>query len=213
MKKIFLVFILISFSLLIMGYQSLQYNKGNAMDENQTKQATATFAGGCFWCMESDFEKIDGVIRATSGYTGGKTEHPTYEEVSSGNTGHVESVQVVYDTDKVSYNQLLEIFWKHIDPTDTGGQFSDRGSQYRTVIFYHNDEQKTLATASKTKLSDSGNFKDPIVTEIEPAANFYNAEGYHQDYYRKNPLRYKFYRTNSGRDQFISVHWDGETEP
>ncbi len=167
----------------------------------------ATFAGGCFWCTESDFEKVPGVLDAISGYAGGTTTNPTYKEVSAGIGGHVESIQVHYDATQVTYDELLDIFWKHVDPTDSGGQFVDRGSQYRTVIFYDDLEQKKAAEASQKKLSESGRFDKPIVTEIIELKNFYPAEEYHQDYYKKNPLRYKYYRHNSGRDQFIKKVW------
>lgn len=171
------------------------------------KTETATFAGGCFWCTESDFEKLPGVVKVVSGYTGGKKENPTYEEVSSGKTGHVEAIQVYYDPAKVTYEELLIWFWRHIDPTDAGGQFVDRGSQYRSVIFYHNEEQKRLAEKSKEELNKSGRFGKPIVTEIIPFTKFYAAEDYHQDYYKKNTLRYKYYRYASGRDQFLHKVW------
>ncbi len=165
--------------------------------------ATATFAGGCFWCVEADFEKLEGVVKVISGYTGGQVENPTYEQVSAGKTGHVEAIQVIYDPKKVSYKDVLDYFWRHVDPTDPGGQFVDRGYQYRTAIFYHDEEQKRLAEASKRELEQSGRFAKPIVTEIIPFATFYDAEDYHQDYYKKNPLRYKYYRFASGRDQFL----------
>jgi peptide methionine sulfoxide reductase msrA/msrB len=170
----------------------------------------ATFAGGCFWCVESDFEKLSGVVKVISGYTGGNKENPSYEEVSSGTTGHVEAVQVYYDPSKLTYTELLDYFWRHVDPTDGGGQFVDRGSQYRSVVFYHDEEQKKLAEKSKEDLSKSGKFNNPIVTEIIKFTKFYEAEEYHQDYYRKNPLRYKFYRYNSGRDQFLAKVWGKE---
>ena len=168
---------------------------------------TATFAGGCFWCIESDFEKYDGVIEAVSGYTGGHKGDPSYEDVASGLSGHFEAVQVRFDPTVISYARLLDIFWKHVDPTDTGGQFVDRGSQYRTAIFFHNEEQKALAEASLQALSRSGRFNKPIATKIVPMGKFYTAETGHQKYYKKNPLRYKFYRVNSGRDQFLSKVW------
>jgi peptide methionine sulfoxide reductase msrA/msrB len=168
---------------------------------------TAVFAGGCFWCTESDFEKVPGVIDAISGYTGGTVANPTYEQVSSGVTGHVESVKVIYDPTKVSYQQLLDVFWHHVDPTDAGGQFVDRGSQYRSVIFYANDQERMQAEASKQALAQSNHFKDPIVTEILPLGEFYKAEDYHQNYYKRNPIRYKYYRYNSGRDQFLKKAW------
>ena len=188
--------------------------KGVKMDTGKEEMnlLKATFAGGCFWCVEADFEKLPGVAKVISGYTGGNKENPTYEEVSSGTTGHVEAVQVYYDPSKVTYEGLLDYFWKHIDPTDPEGQFVDRGSQYRSVIFYHDEEQKRLAEKSKEELSKSGRFNKPIVTEILKFTKFYEAEEYHQDYYKKNPLRYKFYRYNSGRDQFLKKVWGKEME-
>ncbi len=181
-----------------------------SFDAEAKKLETAIFAGGCFWCMEAPFEKVEGVKEVISGYTGGPRKNPTYEEVSSGVTGHVEAVQIIYDPDKITYIQLLDIFWRQIDPTDSGGQFVDRGPQYRSVIFFLSEEQKRLAGASKQGLSKSGRFSKPIVTEVLPAAEFYRAEEYHQDYYRKNPVRYKFYRFNSGRDQFLKKVWGKE---
>ncbi|MGE5892914.1 MAG: peptide-methionine (S)-S-oxide reductase MsrA [bacterium] len=180
----------------------------------ETKLENATFAGGCFWCMETPFEKLDGVKEVISGYTGGHKEKPTYEEVSAGATGHVEAVQVLYDPAIVSYAKLLDVFWRQIDPTDPAGQFVDRGSQYRSVIFYHNAEQKKLAEKSKEDLQKSDRFQKPIVTEILPASAFYRAEDYHQDYYKKSPIRYKFYRFNSGRDQYLKKVWgNGKDSP
>jgi peptide-methionine (S)-S-oxide reductase len=169
--------------------------------------AKATFAGGCFWCMEPPFDRIAGVVSTTSGYIGGRTRNPTYAHVSSGGTGHAEAVEVVYDPQQVSYERLLEIFWHNVDPLDAGGQFCDRGSQYRTGIFFHDDEQKRLAEASKAKLQASGRFDRPIVTEVVAATTFYPAEEYHQDYYTKNPVRYKFYRYNCGRDRRLEQLW------
>lgn len=171
------------------------------------KTAEAVFAGGCFWCTESDFEKVDGVIEVISGYTGGQVPNPTYHQVSEGGTGHVEAVKVIYDPSKITYELLLQEFWRHVDPTDTGGQFVDRGSQYRSVIFYANDQDRQLAEASKRELEASGRFDKPIVTDILPLGPFYPAEDYHQDYYKKNPLRYRFYRNGSGRDQFLDKVW------
>ncbi|MEK8024084.1 MAG: peptide-methionine (S)-S-oxide reductase MsrA [Candidatus Hydrogenedentota bacterium] len=170
---------------------------------------TAVFAGGCFWCTESDFEKRDGVVQAISGYTGGDERNPTYEQVSSGTTGHYEAVQVVYDPKKVSYRQLLDHFWRHVDPTDAGGQFVDRGRQYRSGIFYENEEQRKLAMESREALGKSGVFSRPIVTEILPLKKFYPAEDYHQDYYKTNPIRYTMYRSGSGREPFIEKTWSG----
>jgi peptide methionine sulfoxide reductase msrA/msrB len=167
----------------------------------------ATFAGGCFWCLEADFEKVPGVEKAISGYTGGHTKNPSYKEVSTGTTGHAEAVQVYYDPSKITYQELLEFFWRHIDPTDPGGQFADRGSQYRTAIFYHDEEQRRLAEESKQALSMSGRFDKPIVTEIVPFTKFYEAEDYHQDYYQKQSSGYRLYRSGSGRDRFLGETW------
>jgi peptide-methionine (S)-S-oxide reductase len=168
---------------------------------------TATFAGGCFWCMEPPFDELEGVISTTSGYTGGQTKNPSYEEVSSGVTGHTEAVQVTFDPTKISYARLLEVFWRNIDPFTPNAQFCDHGSQYRTGIFYHGEEQKRLIEASKKALEQSGRLTRPIVTEIVPAGEFYQAEDYHQDYYQKNPLRYKYYRYACGRDQVLEQIW------
>lgn len=173
-------------------------------------QQVATFAGGCFWCMEHPFDDLDGVIATTSGYTGGHVDNPTYDQVTSGDTGHAEAVQVVFDPERISYERLLEVFWRQINPTQKNRQFCDVGSQYRTAIFYHDDEQKRQAEASKERMDREGPFDGPIVTEIEPAATFYPAEEYHQDYYRKNPLRYSFYRASCGRDQYLESVWGSE---
>ena len=169
--------------------------------------AKATFAGGCFWCMEPPFDKLDGVISTTSGYTGGTKVNPTYQEVSAGTTGHAESVQVVYDPKKVSYEKLLDVFWHNVDPTQKDAQFCDHGTQYRTAIYVHDAEQKRLAEASKAALDKSKPFKGAIVTEITQATTFYPAEDYHQDYYLKNPVRYKYYRTGCGRDSQLNDVW------
>lgn len=179
-----------------------------ARGEAKAKTELATFAGGCFWCMEPAFEALAGILSVQVGYTGGTTPHPTYEEVSSGATGHVEAVQIVYDPAKVHYAQLLDIFWENIDPTQADGQFADRGSQYRTVIFYHSEEQQRLAEASKAALAQSGKFQRPIVTAIEPALPFYPAEDYHQGYAKKNPLRYRLYKAGSGREGFLKKTWN-----
>ena len=200
-------------SVLALGCQGTETNAiegKNPMTKASANTKVATFAGGCFWCTESDFEKVPGVLKVISGYTGGRKENPTYEEVSSGRTGHLEAVQVHYDPEKVTYELLLEVFWRHIDPTDAGGQFVDRGSQYRSAVFYHDEEQKRLAEASREALARSGKFTRPIATEILPLGRFYEAEDYHQDYYRKSPLRYQFYRSNSGRDQFLKKTWGDE---
>lgn len=169
--------------------------------------AKATFAGGCFWCMEEAFESVAGVISATSGYMGGKTKNPTYEQVSSGRTGHAEVVQIEYDPKRVSYEKLLHAFWRNIDPTQSDGQFCDHGSQYRSVIFYYDEEQKRLAEASRAALVKSKPFKGAIVTDITKAGEFYPAEDYHQDYYKKNPVRYKFYKTGCGRAARLKELW------
>ena len=172
-----------------------------------TATAKATFAGGCFWCMEPPYDKLPGVISTISGYMGGKTRNPTYEQVTSGTTGHTEVVQVEYDPAKVSYAQLLEVFWRNIDPTQANGQFCDQGSQYRTAVFYHDAEQQKLAAASKASLEKNKPFKGTIVTEVTAAGEFYRAEEYHQDFYKKNPARYKFYRSGCGRDARLQQLW------
>ena len=171
---------------------------------NKDGLAVATFSGGCFWCVESDLEKLDGVKEVISGYAGGKTPNPTYQN----HADHREAVQVFYDPEETSYQDLLNKFWKSIDPTDEGGQFYDRGHSYTTAIFYHDTEQKALATKSKQALEQSKRFDYPIVTPVIPYTNFTDAEDYHQDYYLKNPTRYKFYRTGSGRDRFIDKYWN-----
>ena len=167
----------------------------------------ATFAGGCFWCMQPPFRMVTGVTDSVAGYAGGTKENPTYEEVSSGTTGYLEAVQVTYDPGIVSYEQLLDVFWQQIDPTDSEGQFADKGSQYHTAIFYHNEEQKRIAEASKKKLNDSGKFNKPVATEIRPYTTFYPAEQYHQDYAEKKPEEYKRYKKFSGREAFIEKFW------
>ncbi|MEN6328013.1 MAG: peptide-methionine (S)-S-oxide reductase MsrA [Syntrophomonas sp.] len=170
---------------------------------------TATFAGGCFWCMIGPFEKVRGIKKIQSGYTGGSKENPSYKEVCTGTTGHYEAVQIVYDSEQVEYEHLLDIFWRQIDPTDAGGQFHDRGESYRTAIFYHNDEQRRKAEDSKKALESSGIFDGPIMTVILPAATFYPAEEYHQNYHIKNPVHYALYRAGSGRKAFInSMNWE-----
>ncbi len=173
---------------------------------NQTS-AIAVFAGGCFWCMEPPFDKLEGVISTTSGYTGGHTENPTYKKVSSNATGHYEALQVTYDPSKVDYTTLLNVFWHNIDPLDANGQFCDKGKSYRTAIFYSNDEQMKLALASKKELAESNLFTEGIATVIEEAKTFYPAEDYHQNYYQKNPLKYKYYRFSCGRDKRLEALW------
>src|SRR5262245_9420328 len=174
---------------------------------DQPALAKATFAGGCFWCMEPPFEALDGVVSVTAGYTGGSKLNPTYEEVSAGGTGHAESIEVAYDPAKISYEKLLDVFWHNVDPTDAKGQFCDHGHQYRTAIFYHDDTQKRLAEASRQAIASSLKVPGPIVTEIVAAGQFWPAEEYHQDYYKKNPIRYRFYRYNCGRDKRLEEVW------
>jgi peptide methionine sulfoxide reductase msrA/msrB len=171
------------------------------------KHEKATFAGGCFWCMVHPFDRMDGVIKVVSGYTGGDKKNPTYEEVSSGTTGHIEAVEITYDPDKITYKDLLDVFWRQIDPTDGGGQFADRGSQYETAIFYHNERQKAIAEASKAEVELSGKFTLPVETRVIKAGEFYRAEEYHQDYYKKQPARYGLYRMGSGRAGYIDRVW------
>jgi peptide-methionine (S)-S-oxide reductase len=175
-------------------------------EEVKVKTEKAIFAGGCFWCMEPPFDKLKGVIATDSGYTGGSKKDPTYEEVSAGGTGHAEALEITYDPAQASYQQLLDTFWRNIDPTVADRQFCDQGNQYRSAIFYANEEQKKLAEASKKKLLDSGKFKN-IYTEIVPASTFYKAEEYHQNYYQKNPVRYKYYRYSCGRDDTLKRIW------
>jgi peptide methionine sulfoxide reductase msrA/msrB len=212
MKTIVILGMSILIGIVLFGFQHTKNQRqaeAMEMDKKYDEKnlPSATFAGGCFWCTESDFEKVDGVVEVVSGYTGGDEENPTYAQVSSGATGHYEAVQVYYDPLKVSYAGLLEVFWRHVNPTDAGGQFVDRGPQYRSAIFYHDEEQKALAEKSKADMDKSGAFKTPLVTPIVALKKFYAAEKYHQDYYKENPIRYKFYRSGSGRDQFLESIW------
>ncbi|WP_093337860.1 peptide-methionine (S)-S-oxide reductase MsrA [Salibacterium halotolerans] len=167
----------------------------------------ATFAGGCFWCMVKPFDQMEGIHGITSGYTGGHTENPAYEDVKTGETGHREAVQILFDPEVFPYEKLLSLYWPQVDPTDDGGQFHDRGPQYRTAVFYHNDTQRQLAEKTRQEIADSGRFKEPIVTEIVPASTFYPAEAYHQDFYKKQEKAYLEDRQKSGRDEFIEKHW------
>lgn len=173
-------------------------------DKNHVK---ATFAGGCFWCMQPPYDDLPGVISTTVGYTGGTKENPTYEEVTSGKTGHLESVEIIFDSTKIGYAQLLQVFWRNIDPTDSAGQFVDQGSQYRTAIFYHDEKQKELALKSKQALESSGKFDKPIASMITAAGVFYPAEDYHQQFYKNHPLRYNGYKAASGRSGFLKEKW------
>jgi peptide-methionine (S)-S-oxide reductase len=179
----------------------------------EPKVAVATFAGGCFWCVEEAFEKVTGVISAVSGYTGGSVANPTYEQVTYESTGHFEAVRVTYDPAKISYEQLVDWFWRNIDPTQSDGQFCDHGPSYRSAIFVHDDGQRTVAEATKQALQSSGRFKQPVVTEILAAGPFYEAESYHQDYYKKNPSRYRFYKFSCGRARRLEVLWGKPTPP
>ena len=213
-----------TFRVLIAAAASLVIGIATAGVSAQTKQETpsaavrppataiATFAGGCFWCTEADFDKVDGVISTTSGYIGGKTANPTYDSVSAGATGYAEAVEVVFDPSKVTYSKLLEYYWRTIDPTTKDRQFCDSGSQYRTAIFTHDEQQRALAEASKKALSNNKPFREPIVTEIVDATRFYPAEDYHQNYHTKNPVRYKFYRANCGRDARLKQLWGPQAQ-
>jgi peptide methionine sulfoxide reductase msrA/msrB len=206
--KIAGVFITITL-LAILGLSLYSQGKSQAVQDDPEGRK-ATFAGGCFWCMEHPFEALDGVISATSGYTGGSTKNPNYKNHAAG--GHLEAVEIMYDPGKVSYEELLNVFWRQIDPTDPGGQFVDRGKSYSTAIFYHEEEQKRLAEKSLEALAAKNLYGKPIVTPILPASAFYRAEEYHQDYYKKSSLRYKFYRSRSGRDQFLEKIWAKESK-
>ena len=179
-------------------------------EKNQNHLEKATFAGGCFWCLEPPFDKLKGVIATTPGYTGGSAAEATYEEVSTGRTGHAESVEILFNPQEISYQELLDVFWRNIDPTTVDRQFSDIGSQYRTAVFYHSEGQKKLAERSKQDLEASGKYAGPIVTEVTEAGAFYPAEDYHHDYYKKNPLPYKFYKSASGREQYLKKTWAEE---
>ena len=199
-------------SIIYMWHQNRKsnHNERTIKNSDYSKYAVATFAGGCFWCSEGDFEKTDGVVEVISGYTGGETKNPSYKEVSGGKTGHREAVQIFYNPSEVTYEQLLEVFWRHADPTDAGGQFGDRGEQYTTAIYYHDDEQKKAAEKSKKLLQNSQKFNKEIVTPIIKFKEFFVAEDYHQNYYKKNSKSYKFYRGRSGRDDYIKKVW-GDT--
>ena len=189
---------------------ALAFGVSPSQAEEQKGHKTAIFAGGCFWCVESDFDKVPGVVTTISGYIGGTSKDPTYKQVTAGGTGHIEAVKITYDPKKVTYSRLLDIFWRSVDPTDAGGQFCDRGESYQTTVFAVDDEQKRTAEASKAALQKSGKLENPIVTPIRPAGMFYAAEDYHQDYYKKNPVRYRFYRFGCGRDARVRALWGDE---
>lgn len=202
-------FIKYTFPILILSMIELSLSATNDESTKIDNQqpVVATFAGGCFWCMEAPFDALDGVISTTSGYIGGHTKNPTYKQISSGKTGHTEAIQIVYDPARVSYEKLLGVFWRNIDPTTPDQQFCDRGNQYRSEIFYHSAEQKRLAEVSKSKLNKNKPFEAPIVTQVTQASTFYIAEDYHQDYYKKNPIRYRYYRYSCGRDKRLKTLW------
>ncbi len=212
MFKMKLLFMFIIPALILIGCAKISSETENNALLNLAggEEETATFAGGCFWCMQAPFENLQGVEKVTAGYAGGKMKDPTYQEVSTGTTGYVESVQVVFNPAIISYSEILDIYWKQFDPTDAGGQFYDRGPQYKTVIFYNDETQKEVAEKSKMLLDKSGIFKKPIATEIRKFTTFYPAEQYHQDYYKKNPISYEEYRKASGRDAFIMAVWGDE---
>ncbi|WP_415718533.1 peptide-methionine (R)-S-oxide reductase MsrB [Maridesulfovibrio sp.] len=205
------IFYILTLYVLLAGTASAAENKGDLEMPNDAKFETATLAGGCFWCVESDLEKVDGVLEVVSGYSGGHIEDPSYEQVSAGNSGHLEVVQVRYDPEKVSYKDVLRVFMKHHDPTDSGGSFNDRGAQYTSAIFYHDEIQKKIASEVLQEIDGSGVFEKPVATKLIPFDKFYRAEDYHQDYYKKNPVRYNWYRYLSGRDSFVEKYW-GEAE-
>ena len=205
MKTTFLLSIVIAITLVMISYAGS--NQPLSVTEKADNLSVATFAGGCFWCTESDFEKLPGVAKVISGFSGGHLANPSYETVSQGGTGHVESVQVFFDPNRISYESLLDAFWRMVNPTDNEGQFVDRGEQYRTLIFYHTEEQKQQAERSRKLLNESGRYKAPVITEIRKFEAFYPAEDYHQDYYKKNPVRYEYYRFRSGRDQYLEKIW------
>ena len=203
----FIVIILLSLITLTQTYIVYADNesKGSNIDNKEIEKAV--FAGGCFWCMQNPYDELKGVVSTAVGYTGGNKDNPTYEEVCSGNTGHAEAIEVLYDPLQISYTELLNVFWRNIDPTTLNRQFADAGTQYRTAIFYHNEEQKQSAESSKQEMESSGNYNDSIVTEITPASTFYKAEDYHQKYYEKCPLKYKMYKSGSGREQYLEDMW------
>ena len=212
MKKMNLLLLTLAAILIIYAFNKERNTEVTTMNTVPKNAAKATFAGGCFWCIEPSFEKLDGVYAVIVGYIGGHVENPTYEQISTGTTGHYEAIQISYDPEKVTYEQLLDVFWRQFDPTDAGGSFVDRGSQYKSAIFYHSYEQKEIAERSKKNLAQSERYDSPIVTEILEATTFYKAEEYHQDYFLKQPLSYKSYRANSGRDQFIDKVWGSEED-
>jgi methionine-S-sulfoxide reductase len=203
----FIVIILLSLFTLSQTFIVYADNESKGSNINNSEIEKAVFAGGCFWCMQNPYDELKGVVSTAVGYTGGNKDNPTYEEVCAGNTGHAEAIEVLYDPSQISYAELLNVFWRNIDPTTLNRQFADAGTQYRTAIFYHNEEQKQSAESSKQEMESSGNYNDPIATEITPASTFYKAEEYHQKYYEKCPLKYKMYKSGSGREQYLEDMW------
>jgi len=210
MKNNYIHFFIILIVLIAVFFTTIN-GSGESGDKSKSSvvqdMRKATFAGGCFWCMEPPFEKLPGVSKVISGYTGGKKENPRYKEVATGSTNHAEAIEIHYNSSIISYNDLLDVLWRNIDPTDGNGQFVDRGKQYRPAIFYHGQDQKKLAEKSRSKLEKSKRFKNKIKTSIVKATTFYAAEEYHQNFYRKNTIRYKTYRAGSGRDRFLKKYW------
>ncbi len=210
MNKFLIVLIcFITLSQANMGYDD---NESKGADMNSKKLEKATFAGGCFWCMQHPFDELKGIVSTTVGYTGGHKLNPTYEEVCAGTTGHAEAIEILYYPSQITYSELLDVFWRNIDPTTLNKQFADVGTQYRTSIFYHNEEQKRIAVASKKALEKSGRYDKTIITEITPSSTFYKAEEYHQKYYEKNSVRYKLYKFGSGRNEYLEKTWETESE-
>lgn len=207
-------FLIISLFLITIGQMNIVYADNESKDSNMHSKNLdkATFAGGCFWCMQYPFDELTGVASTAVGYTGGQKGNPTYEEVCAGETGHAEAIEILFNPSQITYSELLDVFWKNINPTTFNRQFADVGTQYRTAIFYHNDEQKSLAEASKEEMDMSGIYDKPIVTEITKASTFYKAEEYHQKYYEKCPVRYKRYKSGSGRNQYLENIWETELE-
>ncbi|MHC4182910.1 MAG: peptide-methionine (S)-S-oxide reductase MsrA [Planctomycetota bacterium] len=207
-------FLIIFLSFIIIGQMSIVYADNESKDSNMQRKnlEKATFAGGCFWCMQHPFDELTGVVSTAVGYTGGQNKNPTYEEVCAGETGHAEAIEILFNPSQITYSELLDVFWKNIDPTTLNRQFADAGTQYRTAIFYHNEEQKQLAESSKEEMDMSGIYDKSIVTEITKASTFYKAEEYHQKYYEKCPVRYKLYKSGSGREQYLDKTWGTDPE-
>ncbi len=208
----YILIIILSLIILTQTYMVYAVNESKGSNMDNKKIEKATFAGGCFWCMQNPYDELKGVVSTAVGYIGGHKDNPTYEEVCAGATGHAEAIEVLYDPSQITYAELLNVFWRNIDPTALNKQFADTGTQYRTAIFYHNEEQKQSAESSKKEMDRSGIYDEPIVTEITPASTFYRAEDYHQKYYEKCPVRYKMYKSVSGREQYLENIWGTEKE-